>query len=103
MAGEHEYPIMPNHIDTDRHFCDAFGNTSTERFANIIVKFCQHRARGWEPMGSMDLASYGYDKNSIYLSGLRPRYIVEKADSYTVTHEFVAKCFLASPKCDVPK
>ena len=95
------YPIRPQHIDTDKHFWEAFGNVEKEEAANFIVVFCQRSFGGrWTPFPMEAINSFSRDirGKDFYFSGLdSDGYFVLVDGLYKITHEFVAACFKSSP------
>lgn len=89
------YPIKPAHINTDRKFKDAFGESSGA--ARGLCKFFQAQSQ-WCFFTLDDLAQYWGYKKKDYLQGLiNLGYIKIKGETYEVTHEFICICFKASP------
>lgn len=89
------YPIQPKHIDASQQLYEAFGDGEKEIAAMWIVRFCQ-KLGGWGPFYIGDLAEFFTMRFGF--SGLdEDGFIVIKGEQCTVTHEFVARCFLSSP------
>ncbi len=44
LTGKEDYPITPDHIDTRRHFWDAFGNIG----AYVVSNYTQPDGEHWE-------------------------------------------------------
>jgi len=96
------YPVKPSRIDTFQHFWDAFGNSETEASAHWVVRLCQERGGdSWAPFRGEEIralynarfpSSY-FSFNKLIIDG----FVKEDGDTYTVTHEFVARCYKASP------
>jgi hypothetical protein len=94
-------PIKPSHINTERHFSEAFRNLETETSAQWIVRLCQERG-SWQPFSDEEIEAF-YRRNG-QLDGftfnnlLRPGWVVKGDDGkYRVTSEFVAVCYASSP------
>ena len=94
------HPIRPLHVDTDKHFFGAFGKTETEISAKWIVRLCQE-AGGWKPFTMEQMENFyqttrqqsGFTFNRLLDQG----YIIELDGRLFITHEFICKCFMASP------
>lgn len=96
-----DHPIKPEHINTGRHFWSAFDQHETEVAANWLVAFTQDRAAGWKPFtrAEMDLFYKVHYPNGTfrYFRLIDNDWIIEEGDTLFFTHEFVARCFAASP------
>lgn len=106
------YPIQPHHIDITRHFFGATGNMEGETSARWIVRFCQHRNKGWQPFVLSDLDAFYqqyWPGESIWLNNA-VRFLTFDGKPHTsgtsyndetvigITHRFVAACWTASPQ-----
>lgn len=98
-----KYPIKPSHINTKKHFWDAFGNTETESSALFIVRLCQAYGN-WFPFSKEELdriskEDYRFNR-LIEFEGKDERNFVILGDDnrYRVTHEFIASCYRSSPE-----
>lgn len=104
--------IQPKDIDTGKHFFDAFGKREREVSAKWIVRFCQHRELGWTPFTYKEIDDFYRSKGMLdgfWMNGLENYGIVpdkiegEKRHkptfnhTYTIHHEFVSRCYKASP------
>jgi len=107
--------ILPEDINTERHFFDAFDNSETEGSASWIVRFCQQGNR-WVAFSEKEIeAFYNSFGNRHFpfnrLIGKNPSrigvenegaWIVRGEDSlYRVTIDFVMRCYNSSPKYNV--
>lgn len=93
--------VQPKDINAKQHFFNGFDNSEREIPASWIVHFCQVRARGWEPFTKDDIERFynGYGYTNFWFNGLiEPKYgIVLIGSVYHIEHNFVARCWLASP------
>ena len=114
-------PILPAHINTKDHFWDAFGHNETEVSANWIVRLCQELG-GWKPFSLEQLTTFyhrwrpaneRFDFNRLIEPGVaRSRdgaystgggwVTLDDAGNYTVTVDFIARCYKSSPAKSVP-
>lgn len=95
------YLIRPDHINTDYHFCGAFGNNEKEVSARWIVLFCQKHDT-WKPFTDEEIGNFyrSFGKGFVTFSfgGLLGEYVVKKSDGkYYLTHQFICNCFKVSP------
>jgi hypothetical protein len=89
-----KYPIRPCHINAKGNIC-AFGDAGQNWSACLIVRFYQKRGN-WKPFTKAQIdAEIGGDFcfNGLNADG----FIVSIDGKYLVTHEFVSRCFAASP------
>jgi len=97
------YPILPEHIKTDDHFWDAFGNNETEVSAYYLVRLAQKNG-DWRNFTKEEIDAFS--ENNYYFNQLtddgshNPPIKTNDDGSYSFTHKFVAKCFLSSPAVD---
>ncbi len=94
--------VEPEKINTEQHFWDAFGNVETEISARWIVRFCQERKRGWEPFSKSEIEQFYNQHGYVHfmfnkLLSRDQRYVRVEGDAYSVTPEFVDRCYQASP------
>lgn len=97
--------VMPNNIDTTRHFDGAFGHFETELTARLIVKVCQNLRNRWMPVTILQLNETrlalgcgGFEDMVQGLIGLLDRRIVScQGELIIVTTEFVEACYRHSP------
>lgn len=92
--------IQPQDIDASKHFFDAFDNMETEISARWIVKFCQSRGRGWEPFTRDEIERFHNEHGFVdfWFNKLGPENGVRfEGDIVHIEHEFVARCWKASP------
>lgn len=103
-----DYAIQPEHINVTHHFWDAFGNRETEISANWLVHFAQQRGQGWAPFSEPDIqkfywgnsSNHSFRFNALTVTPLTHKPITQDAAGlYHFTHEFVSRCFIASPAC----
>lgn len=93
---------IPDRIDASRHFYNAFGRAEPEISARWIVKFCQKRDMGWEPITYKEIDGFyrdngvddGFWFNDLDTKGFTP--LIK--DDYIITENFVMRCYEASPK-----
>lgn len=95
------YPIKPSDIDTTKHFFEAFGESHTETSASWLVRLAQKNG-DWRNFTKAEIDAFGGHKfffNELLKDESRgPSPIKKNEDgSFSFTHEFVARCFLASP------
>jgi hypothetical protein len=92
------YPIKPEHINTTQRFWDGFGNMEAGDNATRIVILCQE-AGNWIPFTEADMEKRWGKSCYSQVGALLTRgdYLIKNGDKYTVTHEFVTRCFLSSP------
>lgn len=108
LAGDYE--VMPDdiHINVEAAVGLAgsgFAHTQTEMAAARIVRYCQQRDKGWEPLALLALHDWecksstgcfyrGTDWHIFTLGRLVDRnYIIPQADgTYAITAEFVDIC-----------
>lgn len=120
--------INPNDINRQQHFWDTFDNNETEISADWIVRFCQQRGGGWENFTYDEINGYyqqrlrikkpnfqgnfsfnrltgeSYTHVSIHGNSIRrdPPVIIDNGDgSYTITSDFIERCYKASPAVQV--
>jgi len=95
-----DYPIKPSHINSKRHFWNAFGHNETEISAGWIVGFCQKRG-SWAAFPEEDLHARHKEKHGtpFRFNKLVDQDAINITDvgNVVVSHAFVAKCFLSSP------
>lgn len=98
-----DYPIQPKHINIEKHFWDAFGNSESETAALLIVRLCQ-QSGGWMPFTKEEIDAHA--NHNFHFNRLNDfchpesdtNFVILGVDNkYRVTHEFIAKCFVASP------
>lgn len=92
-------PIRPEHIDTRRHFFEAFDNMETESSANWIVMLCQEKGN-WDPFTMAEIEAFynKADQIDFWFNRLTTeKWIVEKDGQYFITVQFVARCYAAAP------
>jgi hypothetical protein len=97
-----EYPIKPSHINiVNQVLYQGFDYPGKAISARAIVELCQRRG-SWAPFGICELnnvmSQVSIGAKSFYFNGLdKDGLIVVKDDVCYLTHEFVTKCFFASP------
>ncbi|MBP6882255.1 MAG: hypothetical protein KBC15_01740 [Candidatus Levybacteria bacterium] len=104
------YPLGLHHINKKRGFAGAFGgfDNSIEEAARKVVEFLQHRDEGLAPFTKADFKKF-YDESRVRKNKLEKEftfaerlasggYMIINGDECEVTHEFIATCFLASPR-----
>ncbi|MFA6526764.1 MAG: hypothetical protein WCT26_05165 [Candidatus Buchananbacteria bacterium] len=93
-----KYPIKPSDINTKRHFFDAFGKMEAETTANYLVRLAQKNG-DWRNFTKAEIDEFS--KHDFWFNGLdqgqHPSIKTNEDGSFSFTHKFVAKCFLASP------
>jgi hypothetical protein len=101
------HPVRPDHISLEKHFWDAFGNNETEVSAWWIVLLCQQLG-GWvaftyeqieELYNSKGYLNFCFNR---LLDGPHGFVILGADGKYRVTHEFICRCFAASPAFPAP-
>lgn len=93
-----EIPIKPSHIDTTRHFFDAFGHCETEVSAQLLCKFMQEQGDAWKLFTLAELRSrYGPNFVLNKLVEDNKGLLVKNGNVYEVTAKFVGTCYAASP------
>ena len=107
LIGEKDenYPIRPDHINTGKHFWDAFGRMEPEISASWVVMLCKE-LKSWKPFSFEELMAFYRGKgmkDDFSFNGLLEKgFIVLMEDQkYHITHEFVSRCFLSSPNSSV--
>jgi hypothetical protein len=94
------YPIHPEHINTDEHFFNAFDEYMTEVSANWVVRFCQEKG-GWFSFTEQEInLFYNRDKNFgkfDFNQLCSKEFILKEGDEFFITHRFIVSCFLSSP------
>ena len=97
-----KYPIQPQNI-SGKYFPEAFCNVATEMAAVCLILFCQEK-NSWAPFKKKEINSFCM--HEFYFYGLCPENDEANEDNliilgenglYHFTHEFVARCFAASP------
>ncbi len=98
-----DYPIQPEHLDTDRNPRWFFGSMRSEmsEAAWFIVRFCQAR-RNWNPFTLEDLQAFAAQEDiemPVKHLGefISQNYLQHSGDEFFFTHQFIATAFLASP------
>lgn len=109
------FPVSPSHIDTSKHFWDAFGNTETEASARYVVLLCQRLGK-WGGFTKEEIEAYyneagfvGFRFNRLLseethlFSPANPAevagwVVLGEDKKYYVTDDFILRCFKASPK-----
>jgi hypothetical protein len=93
-------PIKPSHINTDQHFWGAFDRYETEVGAAWVVLLLQQENE-WRPFTDAEMQRYyneTWPEKKLDLSDLvEGGWLREENGVYTVTNEFVARCYGASP------
>jgi len=100
MTDVAELAIYPHHIDASKHFYAAFGHCETEESAMELVRFAQERSRGWESFTRADIDTFhrqAFDFNLLTEPGANGCWVVEHDGLMNFTHDFVKRCFNASP------
>jgi hypothetical protein len=94
--------ILPNDINTNQHFWNAFGQCEKEITAKWIVKYMQQENE-WKPFTKDDIEKF-YNKGgyfNFYFNGLIDgQHIIENGDYLEVTPLFIVKCYQSSPVKD---
>ncbi len=96
-------PIRPSGINAQRHFWDAFNHNETEISAGWIVRFCQSRNNDtWAPFRLADLHAYyverrGRQETFLFNRLVSSGYVSVDSGVVSVSVQFVAKCYAASP------
>jgi hypothetical protein len=102
------YPIQPQHINSNQVFWNSFGNLEKETSARWIVKYCQKQGN-WKPFTYQQIEEFynlgGY-KNFWFngIAGVKDSpnsFLIIDGTTYYITHQFIAKCFLSSPNLEV--
>jgi hypothetical protein len=108
------YPIKPEDIDTSKPFMEAFDHTETESSARWVVRFCQEK-ESWGPFREEELQTFynrtypesrfhfnrliepgmTYESRGSLLRG--GGWLVRDGTNLRVTHDFITRCFRASP------
>ncbi|HOX95914.1 MAG TPA: hypothetical protein PLI45_00840 [Candidatus Woesebacteria bacterium] len=95
-------PIKPEDIDTSMHFFDAFGNSETEASANVLVRFCQERGKGWLPFNKDEIDVFNLKaRNRSFFpfnNLLNDEFIVEQDGQFFFTIQFAARAYASSPQ-----
>jgi hypothetical protein len=90
--------IKPEDIDTDRRIWEAFGHRETEVSARWIVRFCQARGEGWEPIPLDELDKFYMMGDTLLFNRLTTeKYVTVENGMVTLTKRFVMECRRASP------
>lgn len=95
-----DYPVRPKHINAKQHLWNAFDHCETEVSAGYIVRLCQERGAGWAPFTKEQIEARYQEaghKNFGFNRLINKGWIKEDDGVYTITHEFVARCFKGSP------
>lgn len=94
------FPISPDDIDSTQHFWNAFDHSETEVSARWIVRYCQKRGSGWEPIPLSDLEAFyaEHHLDGFTFNKLTSRGWVWVNDGLVIlSDEFVARCYVSSP------
>lgn len=110
-----DYPIKPEDIDATRHFFEAFDHTETEISARWVVRLCQEKGH-WGPFTEAELTAFYHrefpDSTFRFHRLVEPQmsyslrggggmcgggWLVREGDTLRVTHNFITRCFKASP------
>ena len=97
------YPLQPHHIDTTRDQWEGFKNQATSYSALWLVMFFQQEREGrWRPFTLKEINCFYVSdiRNNLFtfsLFGLA-EILKEEKEVWYITHEFIARCFRASPK-----
>ncbi|MEX0649401.1 MAG: hypothetical protein WD200_00175 [Candidatus Andersenbacteria bacterium] len=123
-----DFPIQPDHIDGSRHLWNAFDHTETEVSAGWIIRFLQERGKSWAPFTYGEINAFysrehkdGFTFNRLINVEMVPPnlarafaghhddpvprgggWILEDADGYHVTDDFITRCFQSSPAEESP-
>lgn len=94
-----KHPIRPEYINTGDHFWDAFDKSESETAARIIVLFCQQKQDGWTSFSLAEIREYRQSFKFYSLVNEERGFVILGHDGrYRVTHEFICRCFAASPE-----
>ena len=93
------YPVCPHDIKAERIFPGDWTRPETNISAGWIIAFLQERDQGWGPFSKVDIENYYQDGGyaGFRFNELSPRYIEIKNKVCHVTHDFVERCYNASP------
>jgi len=87
-------------IDTSKHLFDAFGSMETEISARWVVRLCQ-KLNSWGPFTMKQLEGFYHESRSIqetfWFNGLTTEWIVRTTGGYSVTDDFILRCYRSSP------
>lgn len=86
-------PIQPEHIDTNRHFWNAFNKSETETEARVLVMNAQ-RTNTWAPIKKAELV---YSSGKPFTPHFIREWIIEEDDAVCFTHQFISRCYQSSP------
>ena len=98
--------IQPGDIDANQRFWEAFGHLETEISAAWIVILCQEQG-SWLPFTEEEIEAL-YNRHGY--TGFRfnklisedQKYLQKDGATYSVTLEFIERCYRASPKEKYP-
>lgn len=94
------YPIQPFNIGDQE--VTVFSGPNTNRAAHRVMRFCKSRG-SWDPFTKDEIKKFIREtlglaeEFSFFTLDVENGYIVNYDDHYYLTHEFVAKYFLAAP------
>ncbi|CAN5209021.1 hypothetical protein BH09PAT1_BH09PAT1_7770 [soil metagenome] len=99
-----KYQLRPEDIDTAHGF-KGHGNFSQRmaKAAQVVVEYHQYRGDGWTPFTDAEIQAYcflktGREEPFDYLRALTGKgYLSVDGDKISVTHSFIATCFLMWP------
>lgn len=96
------YPVAPSHINTSRHLWNAFDKMETEISALWLVRLAQERG-DWSSFTDQEIAAFYQRKHRgafFHFNGAQDYLILDGTGRFHFTHQFVARCFLASPQIE---
>lgn len=99
------YPLRPHHIDTTHDQWGGFGDPITADSALWLVRYFQEQRKDWGAFTVAEVDKFFQEdsRNNGYTYSLHglTQYLFSEKGIWWPTHEFVSRCFTASPNIQI--